>query len=134
MGEDSDETLNALLNEFELDKRYSGDVPDAVHSILRDEGARLKGYPQWPKDEDPELYDAIVLIREMIIRTNREMYPDESPFNIGSSYQRWINSWLTSKRHHDLFLNAYANNDPGLITALDVFDRRVSLIVNSLNK
>lgn len=132
MDEDPSKTLNAIMHEFELDKRYPGDdVPDVVHAVLKDEGARLKGYPQWSRGENPELYDAIVLIRDMIIRAHREMYPDESPFNIGSSYQRWINSWLSSKRHHDLFLNVYANNDPALITALNVFDRRVSMIINS---
>lgn len=86
----------------------------------------MAGTPRWKREDDPELYDAILLIRDMIVRVNQENYPGELPFNIGSSYQRWIASWLSSTFDHRLFTDGYANGDADLIAALDVLDRRVA--------
>lgn len=130
MDENQDKLEENLSQEFAQDKRYPGSVPDAVCFLLKDDGARLKGCPQWSKDEDPELYDAIVVIRETIVRTNKEIYPDESPFNIGSSYQRWINSWLSSKSGYMLFRKIYSTT-PEMAAALDLLDKRVASIISN---
>lgn len=130
MGKNQERPMDRLLQEFEQDRRYSGDVPDAVRFLLKDQGARLKGHPQWERDEDPELYDAILVIRESIVRTNKEIDPDESPFNIGSSYQRWINSWLSSKSGYKLFLKMYSTI-PEMVAAPDLVDKRVASIITN---
>ena len=107
------------------DRRYAGDVSAALHKILGDTGARMTGSPQWQRDDDPELYDAILMIRDWIVRESLQAYPDELPFNIGNSYQRWVVSRLSSKTGCALFMRGYANDVPELVEALNVLDKRV---------
>jgi hypothetical protein len=117
---------SATPGEHKSSRRYAGDVGASVRAVLKDTGAAMVGTPQWKREDDTELYDAILLIRDMIVRANHENYPEELPFNIGSSYQRWIVSWLSSTFDHRLFTECYANGDANLIAALDVLDRRVA--------
>lgn len=57
-------------------------LKDLPPAWLIDTRAVMVGTPQWKREDDPELYDAIVLVRDMIVRVNQENYPDELPFNI----------------------------------------------------
>lgn len=108
------------------ERRYAGDVAAAVRTVLKDTRAAMVGTPQWKREDDPELYDAILLVRDMIVRVNQENYPDELPFNIGSSYQRWIVFWLSSTFDYRLFNDGYANGDANLVAALGILDMRVA--------
>lgn len=108
------------------DGRYAGDVSSAVHMILGDSGARLTGAPMWQRDDDPELYDAILVIRDRIVRDNQQTCPGELPFNIGNSYQRQVVSWLASKSGYALFMRDCANDNPELVAAVGVLDKRVA--------
>lgn len=115
------------MSEFvSSDQRYAGDVSAALHTLLRDTGARMTGSPQWPRGDDPELHDAITTIRDWIIRENERTCPEELPFNIGNSYQRRLVSWLSSKSGYTLFMRGYANDDPELVAALVVMDKRAA--------
>lgn len=108
------------------DSRYSGDISAALYALLGDTRARVTGSPQWPRDDDSELYDAILMIRDWIVTENERSCPDELPFNIGNSYQRQIASLLSSKRNHAMFIRSQAGNAPELVAAIDVLDKRVA--------
>ena len=76
---------DSLLWEPELTpKNEQGNVilKDLPPAWLIDTRAAMVGTPQRGREDAPELYDAILLVRDMIVRVNQESYPDELPFNI----------------------------------------------------
>ena len=57
-------------------------LKDLPPALLIDTRAAIVGTLQWKMEDAPELYDAILLVRDMIVRVNQKNYPDELPCNI----------------------------------------------------
>lgn len=104
------------------DSRYDQDttvLAEAMHTILQDDGARAVGTPKWPREDDPELFDAIHHLRNYALRRAGD---DEFPFNVGSSFIRHVNSWLWNAGDFEVF-NMLAT--PQERIALTVLDARL---------
>jgi hypothetical protein len=121
----------AHLEQSKLDERYPGGaraISEFVASVLKDSGARLIGTPHWPREDDADLYDAITCLRDSLLEYRKE------DFNIGGSYIRYLNTWLSSNFEYNYFVKMYDKPGRCEVASLDVIDRRVREAIAKTNK
>jgi len=109
--------------------RNEMDLMDALKIVLKeDKGAMFVGDPKWDRDNDPELYDAVVATRVAILQRIKHF---SSP---GGTYIRELSGYLGDEYMFDLLHRLQEHQidnklSAGNINPLDVMDERVRKVI-----
>ena len=100
------------------------ELMDILKSVLGDVSAT--GVPRWAASDDPELFEAIAVMREFFVEQAGEGF---TAFGIGSSYIRHIPRWLDMiydvERRYPVF-----PADCQERRAFDLIDRRIRAVID----